>query len=117
MISIFGPVKKLLPKLIPYLRLLPFILILPAVDRVSDAQVEAKPQAVIEQTSHDFGDVFMSEEVSHLFRVRNLGNAPLELSDKKSLISLGQPQLRYAARYADSTSLPLRAAVIRAAPA
>lgn len=40
------------------------------------------PQLAIDRTSHDFGDVFVGEILSTVFRVRNLGAKALELSDR-----------------------------------
>ncbi|MEW6125597.1 MAG: hypothetical protein AB1757_00925 [Acidobacteriota bacterium] len=44
---------------------------------------KAKPAPVfdIDATKYNFGDIFVGEEVAHYFRVRNLGNVPLELSE------------------------------------
>jgi hypothetical protein len=54
----------------------------------SPAQSQAgQPQAVIEETGYNFGDIFSGEEVSHAFAISNTGNAPLELSETRRLIS------------------------------
>lgn len=37
------------------------------------------PQIVVEQEEHDFGDLTHQEQVSHIFRVFNQGDAPLRL--------------------------------------
>ena len=42
----------------------------------------ASPQLVIDSTRRDFGEVFVGEELSHVFTVRNVGTAPLELANK-----------------------------------
>jgi hypothetical protein len=42
----------------------------------------ASPQLVIDGTRRDFGEVFIGEELSHVFTVQNVGTAPLELANK-----------------------------------
>ena len=42
----------------------------------------ASPELVIDGTRRDFGEVFVGEELSHVFTVRNVGTAPLELANK-----------------------------------
>ncbi|HEX8185444.1 MAG TPA: hypothetical protein VF747_11850, partial [Blastocatellia bacterium] len=42
----------------------------------------ASPQLVMERTRRDFGEVFIGEELSQVFTVRNVGTAPLELANK-----------------------------------
>jgi HYDIN/CFA65/VesB family protein len=53
--------------------------------QLSAAAQRPLPEAAIERARHDFGKVFAGEELSHTFIVRNVGNAPLELSDKQFL--------------------------------
>jgi hypothetical protein len=36
----------------------------------------------MERTRRDFGEVFIGEELSQVFTVRNVGTAPLELANK-----------------------------------
>lgn len=43
------------------------------------------PEAVVEITRHDLGEVFAGEEVEHAFIVRNAGTKPLELKEKSSI--------------------------------
>ena len=38
------------------------------------------PEAVIDNAKFDFGEAFIGEDIIHVFIVRNLGIAPLELS-------------------------------------
>lgn len=44
-------------------------------------KAKAAPVFDIDATKYHFGDIFVGEEVAHYFRLRNLGNAPLELSE------------------------------------
>ena len=39
------------------------------------------PQLVVDNIRHEFGEVFAGEDLMHVFRVRNIGTAPLELSE------------------------------------
>ncbi len=73
------------------------------------------PEFVIDKTHHDFGEVFAGEEIQSLFLVNNMGNAPLELSDKPLLAT--RPTVSLYHRPASLDSLPLRAAsAFRPAP-
>lgn len=45
------------------------------------------PEAVVEITRRDLGEVFAGEEVEYAFIVRNAGTKPLELAEKTSLSS------------------------------
>lgn len=47
----------------------------------------ALPEVKIENTRHDFGEVFVGEDISHVFTVRNFGPAPLELSTTQQLVT------------------------------
>ena len=47
----------------------------------------ALPEVKIESTRHDFGEVFVGEDISHVFTVRNFGPAPLELSTTQQFIT------------------------------
>ena len=55
------------------------------------------PKMVLDNTRHDFGEVFAGEDLSHVFLVRNSGSVPLELSDSPQLgtrpskVSLSNP--------------------------
>jgi hypothetical protein len=73
------------------------------------------PEFVIDKTLHDFGEVFAGEEVQGLFIVNNVGNAPLELSDKPLLAT--RPTVSLYHRPTGVASLPLLAAsAFRPAP-
>jgi hypothetical protein len=50
-------------------------------------QAVALPEVKIDSTRHDFGDVFLGEDISHVFTVRNFGPAPLELSTTQQLVA------------------------------
>lgn len=41
---------------------------------------KALPEAVIDNPKFDYGEAFIGEEIEHVFTVRNLGSATLELS-------------------------------------
>jgi hypothetical protein len=43
------------------------------------------PRLVLEKPRHDFGETFAGEDLSHVFWVRNLGAAALELSERPLL--------------------------------
>lgn len=55
------------------------------------------PQLVVDAVRHEFGDVFAGEDLMHVFWVRNVGSAPLELSEtpllstRPSKVSFRQP--------------------------
>ena len=53
-----------------------------------------KPLPVFElnKAEHDFGDVFIGEDIAHVFMVRNQGAAPLELSDNP-IFTTGSPKV------------------------
>jgi len=42
---------------------------------------QGSPVASVDQSTHDFGEVYEGEHISHTFTVRNNGSAPLELRD------------------------------------
>jgi len=60
--------------------------ILPGLVAASSASSQKKstasPELVIDSTRRDFGEVFVGEELTHVFTVRNIGTAPLELANK-----------------------------------
>ncbi len=51
----------------------------------SSQRAAGAPQLVLENARHDFGEVFAGEDLSHVFWVRNIGSAPLELSEMPQL--------------------------------
>jgi len=46
-------------------------------------------------TSRNFGDIFAGEEIDQVFMVSNLGDAPLELSEKKLTTLIVRRSRRY----------------------
>jgi hypothetical protein len=50
----------------------------------------------MDATVRDYGEVFAGEELEHVFWVRNIGDAPLELSEKK-LAAVNRPVGKYVA--------------------
>ncbi|HET9530153.1 MAG TPA: hypothetical protein VFQ92_07375 [Blastocatellia bacterium] len=56
----------------------------------AQASQAALPQVAIESARHDFGEAFVGEELMHVFIVRNTGDAPLELSQKR-LLAIRRP--------------------------
>src|SRR5260370_12637972 len=42
---------------------------------------QGSPVAAVDQATHDFGEVYEGEHLSHTFTVRNTGPVPLELRD------------------------------------
>lgn len=62
--------------------LLALVFVLP---QFTEAGQTASPEVVIESTRHDFGEVFVGEELMHVFVVRNTGAAVLELSQTRIL--------------------------------
>lgn len=40
---------------------------------------EGKPQATVEETSHEVGDVLKGTKVEHSFIIKNTGTAPLQI--------------------------------------
>lgn len=53
---------------------------------VLDLRADA-PDAVVEITRRDLGDVFAGEEIEYAFIVRNAGTKPLELAEKSNIPS------------------------------
>ena len=65
------------------LTLMASLLWLTAIPVASSANTPAaSPELVIDSTRRDFGEVFIGEELSHAFTVRNIGTTPLELTNK-----------------------------------
>jgi len=77
------------------------------------------PEAVIEITKRDFGEVFAGEELEYTFIVRNAGTKPLELAEKSTIPSRSAGLLRApsTAEWRTGDRLFTRAvALTRAAP-
>ena len=55
------------------------------------------PHLIVDSVRHEFGEVFAGEDLMHVFWVRNIGTAPLELSEmpllgnRPSKVSFRQP--------------------------
>jgi hypothetical protein len=47
------------------------------------AQDQPQPTIVIEEMRHDMGEVFEQDRYSHVFKVKNIGNANLEIISVK----------------------------------
>ena len=64
---------------------------------VASQRAAGAPQLVLDSSRHDFEEVFAGEDLSHVFWVRNIGSAPLELSEmpqlgtRPSKVSIHQP--------------------------
>ena len=77
------------------------------------------PEVVMALTKRDFGDVFAGEDLEQNFPVRNIGNKPLELSQKSTLgLRPAAPTPKAtAALWRPSDNVFIRsAAAVRAAP-
>lgn len=76
---------------------------------------ESAPRLVIDRTQHNFGEIFVGEILSTVFRVQNLGTKALELSDRPILtprrVSSGGSESESIASLANaSLNVPRRAA-------
>ena len=88
-----------------------------AVFFISTSTVKAQaraPELMIDSTEHDFGDVFVGEELMHVFSVRNAGPVPLELAEKSVTTGRGLPSLRELIK--PVSFAPVAVAASRAAP-
>jgi hypothetical protein len=76
------------------------------------------PEALIETTSRDFGEVFAGEELECSFTVRNTGTKPLELAEKSTIPSRSTGLLRASSPAVGRIGERLftRVAMTRAAP-
>lgn len=87
----------------------------PAAGQAGQKGESRLPQLVIDKTLHDFGEVFAGEEIHSTFTVTNIGNAPLELSDRPLLVT--RPAVSSYRRSPGDYLLPLRkASAFRPAP-
>lgn len=81
-----------------------FLVLLFAVQFTSSSNARAvpadTPEAVIEITKRDLGEVFAGEEIEHTFIVRNAGTKPLELKEKSAISSRSRRP-----EYAPSTAM------------
>jgi hypothetical protein len=85
-----GILKRIARLLVRESSLLILVLSLTAqVAAASSGRISAPdgPEAVVEITRRDVGDVFAGEEIEYAFIVRNAGTKPLELSEKSSVSS------------------------------
>jgi hypothetical protein len=75
--------RRLLRAGLPVLALIAgmFVFAAPSTATSVDRSV-ASPELVIDGTRKDFGEIFVGEELDHIFTVRNVGTAPLELANK-----------------------------------
>src|SRR5258706_13319125 len=70
-------------------------LVLPV--RAASQVAAGVPQLIVDKVRHEFGEVFAGEDLMHVFWVRNIGTAPLELSEtpllgnRPSKVSFRQP--------------------------
>ncbi len=77
----------------------------------------AAPQIVVDKTQHDFGDVFAGEVIACGFTLKNLGTAPLHLSDKPIMEEKKVSRAAFTSLpFAFSLHLPMAAVVGRKAP-
>jgi hypothetical protein len=74
------------------------------------------PEAVVDITSRDLGDVFAGEELEYAFIVRNAGTKPLELAEKRTASSESSSESTRAA-YILSVAMWRPAARLSAQPA
>lgn len=89
-----------------------FILSVFFVEARSQQQEKPLPQAIVDSLVHDFGNIFKGEVLNHVFRINNIGDAPLELSETRKLIGLAQPVLWQRSRLdGDFKAAPVRASL------
>ena len=65
-------------------KLLMAFAILLAIPSMTPARQNGKPEMPaleVDSTQYNLGDIFVGEEISHIFSIRNTGTAPLKLSD------------------------------------
>lgn len=76
------------------------------------------PEAVVDITRRDLGEVFAGEEIEYAFIVRNAGTKPLELKEKSSISgSIGSGNVPSVAMWRPTERLFARpVAATRAAP-
>jgi len=94
-----------------------------AVFFISTSTIKAQtraPELIIDGTKHDFGDVFVGEEVMHVFSVRNDGSVPLELAEKSATTRSSLPSSRGLIKTVSfnpsAQAVPIVVAANRAAP-
>ncbi len=75
----------------------------------SQQQEKPLPQAIVDSTHHDFGNIFKGEVITHVFRITNIGSATLEVSDTRKLIGLARPALWQKSGLDTFNAAPVRA--------
>ncbi len=94
-----------------------------AVFFISTSTIKAQtraPELIIDGTQRDFGDVFVGEELMHVFSVRNNGPVPLELAEKSATTRSSLPSSRELIKTVSfnpsAQAVPIVVAANRAAP-
>jgi hypothetical protein len=94
-----GAVRRLRGRYLPALLIIPLIAF--AAVGIAPASQSGKPLPffAIDKTEHNFGEVFVGEDISCVFNIRNQGSAPLELAENPIIIE--RPK---AGRYQNPTA-------------
>jgi hypothetical protein len=74
------------------------LFILPVLFVEADSQQQKPlPQAVVDSNVYDFGNVFKGEIITHTFRINNIGDWALEVSDTRKVIGAARPAMFHSA--------------------